>query len=199
MIAWLSGSLKVKKPSYAVVAAGGVGYMVHISIPAYYALPDEGEQVSLHIHTHVREDVLQLFGFLERTELEMFKKLIGVNKVGPKLAIGILSGLPATELLEVILAKDVARLSSVPGLGPKTATRLILELSDKLEGLVEAGMDDGASGKGTAGAMEGEAVEALTTLGYKAQEARKAVKSAMAENSEAGLEDVIKAALARMG
>jgi Holliday junction DNA helicase RuvA len=197
MIGWLSGAIVVKKPSSVIIDAGGVGYLVNISIPTFYSLPDPGHKTSLHIHTNVREDALALFGFPTAAELELFKKLIGVTKVGPKLAMNVMSGCPARELIAAVRGRDAARLSSIPGVGPKTADRIILDLVDKLEGLLDGGAEEPAAA-GATSSVENDAVEALVSLGYKPQEARKAVKAAISIHPDAKLEGLIRAALARM-
>ncbi|MDH5511454.1 MAG: Holliday junction branch migration protein RuvA [Nitrospinota bacterium] len=194
MIAWLSGDVVSRKPGSVVIQTGGVGYLVHISLPTFYTLPEQGQKVSLHIYTHVREDVLQLFGFPSQAEQEIFQKLIGVSKVGPKLAINVLSGLPAAELAETVRHKDTARLSSIPGVGAKTADRIILELFDKLKDF-DAGEEISPRAPSS---LENDAVEALLSLGYKAREAQKAVKAAMALKQEGGLEELIRNALGQV-
>ncbi|MDH5476791.1 MAG: Holliday junction branch migration protein RuvA [Nitrospinota bacterium] len=196
MIAWLSGKIKTKKPSSVIIDTGGVGYLVHISIPTYYALPEPGEIVSLHIYSHIREDIFQLYGFFNKTEQEVFEKLISLSKVGPKLAMNMLSGLPAAKLADAVRRKDAALLSSIPGVGAKTADRIILELADKLQGLGESAEDAGAA-DGPSGA-DNDAVEALLALGYKAKDAQKAVKAARAADMDGALEEIIRGALRRI-
>lgn len=190
MIAWLSGKVRDKKPTSVVIDAGGVGYLVHISLPTFYTLPDEGGGASLHIHTNVKEDSIQLFGFATTEEQAMFDMLIGVNKVGPKMALTILSGMPVEKLLEAVRGKDVARLSAVPGIGKKTAERIIVELSDK------AGAIEGAvSGQAPVSSAARDAVDALLSLGYKRAEAEKAVDKACEQGDANDVESVIKRAL----
>src|SRR5512142_1856222 len=130
MIAHLRGRLLAKHPNQAIVEAGGVGYDVTISVPTFSDLPGVGTEVSLYVHTHVREDALALFGFLRAEEKQLFEKLIGVSGIGPKLAITILSGMKAEELVAAIRGNDLARLTKIPGIGKKTAERLTLELRD---------------------------------------------------------------------
>ncbi len=132
MIAHLRGKLIGKHPNQAVVEAAGVGYDVTISVPTFTDLPATGTEVALHSHTQVREDAIALFGFLRREEKQLFERLIAVSGIGPKLAITILSGMPATELVAAIRGSDVARLTRIPGIGRKTAERMVLELRDKL-------------------------------------------------------------------
>jgi len=193
MIAWLSGTIINKKPTSVVIETGGVGYLVRVSLPTFYSLGEEGAAVSLFIHTYVKEDAFQLFGFATDGEKEIFNRLIGVNKVGPKLAITILSGMAAGELLDAVNDKDIAKLSSVPGIGKKTAERLILELSDKLVGLM-GGLGGEGEGKGRPG-MHDDAVSALISLGYKKLDSQKAVETAYARLPDGALEDILKHAL----
>lgn len=138
MIGHLRGAILEKHPNQVIVEAGGVGYDVQIPISTYTSLPSEGSSVALRIYTHVREDALQLFGFATAEEKIVFERLISVSGIGPKLAITVLSGLPTPELITAIRASDVQRLVRIPGVGKKTAERMVLELKDKLVG-VEAG------------------------------------------------------------
>lgn len=193
MIAWLSGAIRDKKPTSVIIETGGVGYLVVISLPTFYSLGQEGSTASLYIHTYVKEDALQLFGFATSGEKELFNLLIGVNKVGPKLAITILSGMATHEFLNAVNNNDVAKLSSVPGIGKKTAERLILELSDKLADLMDGSVQSGEV-KGVPG-IHDDAVDALISLGYKKSDAQKAVKAAHASDPKGGLEDILKQAL----
>src|ERR671923_1340256 len=133
MIAHLRGRLLIKHPNQAIVETNGVGYDVTISVPTFSELPAAGSEVALHIHTHVREDAIALYGFLRPAEKQLFEKLISVSGIGPKLAITILSGMPADEMVGAIRGNDVARLTRIPGIGKKTAERMVLELRDKLE------------------------------------------------------------------
>src|SRR5512135_320542 len=133
MIAHLRGRLISKHPNQAIVEAAGVGYDVTISVPTFSALPALGGEVAFHIHTHVREDSIALFGFLRPAEKQLFERLISVSGIGPKLAITILSGMPADEMVGAIRGNDVARLTRIPGIGKKTAERMVLELRDKLQ------------------------------------------------------------------
>src|SRR5579871_7009331 len=130
MIAHLRGRLISKHPNQAIVETGGVGYDVTISVPTFSDLPSLGAEVSLHIHTHVREDSIALFGFLRPAEKQLFERLISVSGIGPKLAITILSGMPADEMVGAIRGGDLARLTRIPGIGKKTAERMVLELRD---------------------------------------------------------------------
>ena len=135
MIAHLRGRLLIKHPNQAIVDVGGVGYEITITVPTFSELAEAGQEVALHIHTHVREDQIALFGFLRAEEKRLFEKLMTVSGIGPKLAVTILSGMPVGDLIGAIRGGDVARLTKVPGIGKKTAERMVLELREKLEEL----------------------------------------------------------------
>ncbi len=193
MIGMLRGTLALKSPESLLVDVNGVGYQVLVSLNSFYRLPELGQSVRLVIHTHVREDALQLFGFLDPGERDLFLLLLGVAGIGPKLALGILSGLPADDLQEALDAGDLPRLVSIPGVGKKTAERLVLELRDKVRVLKARG---GAAARTASGPAD-EAVSALVNLGYRRPDAERAVKSA--QSAGAGiLEDVIRDALKRL-
>ena len=172
MIAHLRGRLIAKHPNQAVVEAAGVGYDVTISIPTFSDLPAAGSEVSLHIHTHVREDAIALFGFLRAAEKELFEKLIQVSGIGPKLAITILSGMPVTEMVAAIRSGDIARLTHIPGIGKKTAERMVLELRDKLEAFGEAPPPKLAT------PVQEDVLSALVNLGYQRSAAERALAAA---------------------
>src|SRR6184192_4449047 len=161
MIAHLRGTLLAKHPNQAVVETGGIGYDVTITVPTFSDLPSLGSNVALHIHTHVREDVIALFGFVRPTEKQLFEKLITVSGIGPKLAITILSGMPADEMVGAIRGNDVARLTRIPGIGKKTAERMVLELRDKLP-VEKAGE---ISAMPSMSAVEEDVLSALVNLG----------------------------------
>jgi len=194
MIAQLSGALAFKSSDQLIVDVNGVGYLVAVSLNAFYKLPEPGEHVQLLIHTHVREDALQLFGFFDRAEKELFLLLTGVSGIGPRLAMNILSGTPTQDLLDALEAGDLARLVSIPGVGKKTAERLVVELRDKVKSL--RGLPSAEPGRATT-ALEGEAVSALVNLGYKRGDAERAVKTALAAGA-AELEAIIRSALKRV-
>ena len=194
MIAYLKGQLIHKSPEHTVVNVNGVGYKVFTPLSTYYSLPKPGESVSLRIHTRVREDELKLFGFLTEEEQTIFEKLITINKVGPKLALGILSGMSPTDLLTAIINNDAARLSAIPGVGKKTAERLALEMKDKLSDLALE-MEHQPDPSSPGGFYE-DALSALVNLGYKKPQAEKALKSAYNTNGQDSLlEDLIKESL----
>lgn len=194
MIAQLVGALAYKSPEQLIVDVHGVGYQVVVSLNAFYRLPEPGEPVQLLIHTHVREDALQLFGFLERAEKDLFLLLLGVSGIGPRLAVNILSGTPSQELEEALEAGDLVRLQAIPGVGKKTAERLVVELRDKIK-LVKGARDADDGRRATA--LEAESVSALVNLGYRRAEAERAVKAACAAGATA-IEAVIRSALKRL-
>ena len=194
MIAHLKGKLANKSPDHSIGDVNGVGYKIFTPLSTYYSLPKPGESVSLRIHTRVREDELKLFGFLTEEEQTTFEKLITINKVGPKLALGILSGMSTTDLLFAVMNNDAARLSSIPGVGKKTAERLALEMKDKLSDLALE-MGHQSDTESPTGYYE-DALSALINLGYKKPQAEKALKTAYNENGKnSSLEDLIKESL----
>lgn len=192
MIALLSGELAYKAPDHVIVDTGGVGYRLFIPLSSFYALPDHG-RVRLHVHTHVTDDAIRLFGFLTREEKEMFTLLLGVSGVGPKLAVNILSGIPVGELRLALSQADIKRLSAIPGIGRKTAERLVLELRDKV-GALEAATPAAIARPAATGSALDDALSALVNLGYKEPQARKAL-AAVETAPGAALEDILKAAL----
>jgi holliday junction DNA helicase RuvA len=171
MIAHLRGKLITRHPNQAIVDVGGVGYDVAISVPTFSELPPLGSEVSLQIHTHVREDQIALYGFLRAEEKQLFQKLITVSGIGPKLGITILSGMPADEMVNAIGRNDVARLTKIPGIGKKTAERMVLELRDKLP-VSKAGE---AQVVPQLSALEEDVLSALANLGYQRSAAEKAL------------------------
>jgi Holliday junction DNA helicase RuvA len=181
MIAHLRGRLFSKQPQQAIVEAAGVGYDVAISVSTYTSLPAEGAEVSLHIHTQVREDTLALYGFIERNDKRIFERLITVSGVGPKLAITIQSGLPADRLVAALRAQDHATLTRIPGVGKKLAERLVVELKDKLEDMAVA-----APAVAAAGPAAEDVLSALVNLGYQRPSAQKAIEAAVAKDKSVG-------------
>jgi Holliday junction DNA helicase RuvA len=175
MIALLRGTLLEKHPNQAIVEAGGVGYDVAIPVSTFTQLPEPGAEVRLRIHTHVREDALQLFGFATPLELALFDRLVAVSGIGPKLALAVLSGIAPGDLVGAIGGGDIARLVSIPGIGRKTAERIVLELRDKVSAL-EGSATGGAPGDGT----RTDLLSALVNLGYHRPAAEKAVDAALA-------------------
>ena len=176
MIAFLTGRLAFKAPTHLTLDVQGVGYDVHIPLSTYYALPNLNEVTALNIHTHLREDAIQLFGFLSQSEKEAFLLLTAVSGIGPKLALGVLSGLPVTELVHAIQTEDVEKLATVPGIGKKSAGRIALELKDKVGKIQPGPVQASASDvPGLDGSYE-DALSALVNLGYRSQDAREALK-----------------------
>jgi holliday junction DNA helicase RuvA len=180
MIAHLRGRLLSKAPNQAIVECSGVGYDVTISVATFSALPHEGGEVALHIHTHVREDQLALFGFAETQEKRLFEKLLTISGIGPKLAITVLSGIDSGRLVSAIRAGDHATLTRIPGIGKKTAERVVLELKDKLDDLATA--IPAAAGGVHHGAAGDDALSALVNLGYSRPVAQKAIETAIEKN-----------------
>jgi Holliday junction DNA helicase RuvA len=181
MIAHLRGRLLAKHPNQAIVETGGVGYDVTISVPTFSDLPGIGGEVALHIHTHVREDTIALYGFLRSAEKTLFEKLITVSGIGPKLAITILSGMAADEMVNAIRGNDIARLTRIPGIGKKTAERMVLELRDKLA-VEKAGEIAAAPAMS---AIEEDVLSALVNLGYQRAAAEKSL-AAVSRNGKGG-------------
>ncbi len=175
MIAHLRGTLITKHPNQVVVETAGVGYEVNISVPTFSELPANGSEVALHIHTHVREDVIALYGFLRPPEKALFEKLMTVSGIGAKLAITILSGMAADDMAAAIRGNDLARLTKIPGIGKKTAERMVLELRDKLPAV--SGIS--APTVSTMSAMEEDVLSALVNLGYQRAAAEKALQNAV--------------------
>ncbi len=176
MIALLRGSLLEKHPNQAIVDVGGVGYDVTIPVSTYTHLPDTGAEVLLRIHTHVREDALSLYGFVTQDEKAMFEKLIGVGGIGPKLAVTILSGLAAPDLIHAIRRGEVERLVRIPGIGKKTAERMVLELRDKLP--AATGEEPPAAAAEALSPVEQDVLSALLNLGCIRPQAEAAVRKA---------------------
>jgi len=185
MIAQLRGVLVEKHPNQAIVEAGGVGYDVTVPISTFTHLPDAGAEVRLRIHTHVREDALALYGFLTAEEKTLFEKLIGVSGIGPTLAVKVLSGLAAPDLIRAIQRGEVDRLVRIPGVGKKTAERMVLELRDKLPAVAaEAG--DAAAPPAALSAIDQDVLSALLNLGCARPQAETAVRKAKAAVGPAG-------------
>ena len=185
-----------KSPNQAVVECGGVGYDVAISVATFSGLPGEGAEVALHIYTNVREDQIALFGFAEMREKRLFEKLLTITGIGPKLAITVLSGIAAERLVTAIRAQDHATLTRIPGIGKKTAERVVLELKDKLDDLATAPVAAGAH-YGVAG---DDALSALVNLGYARPAAQRSIETAIEKNSGIAndFEALFRAAMAAM-
>jgi Holliday junction DNA helicase RuvA len=191
MIAHLRGKLLAKHPNQAIVETAGVGYDVTISVPTFSDLPAIGSEVALHVHTHVREDVIALYGFLRPSEKVLFEKLITVSGIGPKLAITILSGMPADEMVGAIRGNDVARLTRIPGIGKKTAERMVLELRDKLPPALPTTL----TAAPTMSATEEDVVSALVNLGYQRAAAEKALEISVKNGKGGSFDAMFRSAL----
>lgn len=191
MIGQLRGRLADKRPNQVMVDVGGVGYLVAIPLSTYSALGELHTEVTLLIHTHVREDALALYGFLSSREKHFFEMLLGASGVGPSLALKILSGMSVEELVPAIRTGDVVRLTRIPGVGRKTAERMVVELKDKLEAVVVAEEKLPASKAG----VEADVVSALTNLGYDSRTAESAVAECKRASGTASFEKLLKAAL----
>uniref|UniRef100_A0A7V2ZHI0 Holliday junction branch migration complex subunit RuvA n=1 Tax=Ignavibacterium album TaxID=591197 RepID=A0A7V2ZHI0_9BACT len=191
MIGFLRGKVVSAKPTQIILDVNGVGYLVNISISTFEKISDQNE-ISLFIHTHVREDALSLYGFYTEAEKEMFELLISISGIGPKVALSILSGITVDELQNAIQTENVSRLVSVPGVGRKTAERVVLELKSKV-GFIETTVS-----KGIDYTVKQEAVLALTTLGYNQKIAEKVVRDLLSENSSITLEDLIRKSLSEL-
>ncbi len=187
MIGFLTGKIISSKPTKIIVDANGVGYLVNISINTFDKI-SEKETVSLFIHTQVKEDSITLFGFYSESEKEMFELLISISGIGPKIALSILSGIQVDDLKNAIQSGDVSRIVAIPGIGRKTAERLVLELRTKVDKIT-------AEGEIVTYSMKNEAIAALTTLGYNFNVSEKAVREILTNNPQTTLEDLIKSAL----
>ena len=194
MIAFLRGRVLDKHPNRIIVDVNGIGYDVSVPLSTYYNVGEAGSEIALHVHTHVREDALQLFGFLTPLEQLLFERLINISGIGPKLAIAVLSGIDTGELVASVQRADVARLTRIPGIGKKTAERIVLELKDRLADVaVTAGA--GAAQASTGDRLRDDLVSALENLGYHRPLAEKAADAARSRDADATFEDALKSAL----
>jgi len=197
MIGFLRGQILEKHPNRLIVDVHGVGYDVYVPLSTYYQIGEEGSEVALRVYTHVREEALQLYGFLTELERQLFERLIGISGIGPKLAVALLSGMEPRDLLGAVQRADVARLTGVPGIGKKTAERIVLELKDRVASL---GLSPEAQAPATSpeDQLKGDVLSALQNLGYHRPLADKAVEAALAEaaaDAPASFERVFKRAL----
>ena len=200
MIAHISGTLLAKQATSVIVDVGGVGYEVTIPVTTYYDLEEPGSQVQLRIYTHVREEALQLFGFKTARERELFTQLISVSGIGPKSAIAMLSGMSADEIITAIRTNNLARLTSIPGLGKKTAERLVIELRDKMSKLSSPELEEQLAARAGGAPPSGDdvredALSALVNLGYQRAAADKAVTHAMQEGGDLSVELLLRRSL----
>jgi len=196
MIAHLTGILFSKSPQSIVVDTAGVGYRIYIPLSTFYQLPDETEKVSLHVYTHVREDMLQLFGFQTEAEKEIFLLLISVSGIGPKLALNILSGIGIAELVSAIMSADSERISAIPGVGKKTSQRITLELKEKVSDIVE-GIEVLPREKVQIKNKEifDDALSALINLGYPSKSAKIVIENVLRNDNDINLDTLLKEAL----
>ncbi len=193
MIARITGKITFKSPDYIIVNVNGIGYQVFVSLSTYYELPDIEESLDLHIYTYVREDMLRLYGFLKSEEHNVFKQLISVSSIGPKMALNILSRIKAKDLREAIGKGDILKLNSIPGIGKKTSERIVIELKDKI-GYDYTSSLHPLSGNGNNNLTD--TLSALINLGYKKGVAEKVIRDVGRElGDDAAIEDLVKASL----
>lgn len=199
MIGRLTGQLVAKQPPQIIVDVGGVGYELTVPLSTFYDLGEAGTEVSLRVHTHVREDALQLFGFRTEREKKLFLLLVSVSGIGPKLAVTVLSGLSAEELVQAIRAGNLAKLVGIPGVGKKTAERMLLELKDKAAAILPPGLEEASSAGGavaqTGDAMREDVISALVNLGYQKAQAEKAVGTVLKDSPDANFTTTLKQSL----
>lgn len=193
MIAFLRGRLLEKHPNRVVVDVNGVGYDVQVPVSSFYGLGEAGCEVGLRIHTHVREDAISLFGFGSALELQLFERLIAVSGIGPKVALAVLSGIEPPDLVQAVQRSDVARLTAIPGIGKKTAERIVLELKDRLQAMAMPGAGPGPSGPPAP--VRDDLLSALLNLGYHRPAAEKAIDAALTADAGAPFEAALRAAL----
>ncbi len=198
MIGWLSGKVVQAVPDRLILDVGGVGYQVAIPLSTYYEIQkaEAGATLRLFIHTHVREDALALYGFWSERERELFERLIAVSGIGPRLAQVVLSGMAPDELIAALAAGDVAKLVRIPGVGKKTAERMVVELRDKLQAL--AAQLPAARAAAATGGSDNDLVAALVNLGYKPSLAEGAVGAARKDAPEAAFHELLRLALRRL-
>jgi Holliday junction DNA helicase RuvA len=195
VIAALAGRLTEKAPSRVVVDVQGVGYEVHVPLSTFYELGDPGTDVALRIHTHVREDALALFGFASAIELQLFEHLISVSGIGPRLALTALSGIEPPELVRAVRQADVARLTGIPGVGKKTAERMVVELKDRLPAAEAADDSSEPTEVVESENLRGDVLSALLNLGYHRPLAERAIDAALRASDDRGFERVLRQAL----
>ena len=194
MIAFIRGRILEKQPNRVIVDVHGVGYEVHVPLSTYYDVGEPGEELSLRVHTHVREEALQLYGFLTDLERQLFERLIAISGIGPKLAVSVLSGMEPRELVAAVERGDVARLTAVPGVGKKTAERIVLELRDRLNQL-RVPQADIAPVAADGDRVRGDLVSALQNLGYHRAQAEKAIDTVLTAGQTLTFERALRSAL----
>jgi holliday junction DNA helicase RuvA len=194
MIAQIRGELIEKRPGSVIVETQGIGYQVFVSLSTFYDLPETSRGVRLYTYTHVREDLLQLFGFSTFREKEIFQTLLGVSGIGPKLALNILSGIAPAELVASLQAEDVARLTAIPGVGRKTAERLVFDLKEKIGKIAVSG-EAPKEKKGEKDRLAEDVISALVNLGYRKNQAEAVVERIYRQRPEASLEEILRESL----
>ena len=194
MIARLRGTLVDKAPSRLVVDVNGVGYDVQVPLSTVYPLGEAGSEVVLRVHTHVREDVIALYGFATGLEHDLFERLIAINGIGPKLALAVLSGIEPADLIKAIRLQDVARLTAIPGVGKKTAERIVLEMKDRLPAALHAAGQEPATRR-TADQLRDDLLSALINLGYQRPAAEKAIEKALNETANPPFDQALRQVL----
>ena len=197
MIARLAGTLAEKTPGRVIVDVQGVGYDVHVPLSTFYVVGEPGEPVALRVHTHVREEVIALYGFATGLEQDLFERLIAISGIGPKLALSVLSGMEPPDLVRAIRAQDVARLTSIPGVGKKTAERIGLELKDRLPKSLQAAAD-AAKPAAPEDQLRADLLSALLNLGYQRAAAEKAIEKETAATPAPTFENALRAVLRRL-
>jgi len=195
MIAFLRGRILDKQPNLLIVDVQGVGYEVHVPLSTYYDVGEAGTDVALHIYTHVREEALQLYGFLTTIEQQLFERLIAISGIGPKLAVAVLSGIEPRDLIGAVHRSDIARLTGIPGVGRKTAERMVLELKDRLAHLAVPAGGEAHAPVAPGERLRDDVLSALQNLGYHRPLAEKAVDSTLSSTSVSSFEQALKAAL----
>ena len=195
MIAFLRGRVLDKQPNKVLVDVQGVGYELQVPLSTFYDIGEAGDEVALRVHTHVREDALQLFGFLTVLELQVFEKLIAISGIGPKLAIAVLSGIEPRELVGAVHRGDVARLTGVPGIGKKTAERIVLELKDRLAPLLLPAGAGPVPVDPPGERLRADLLSALQNLGYHRPAAEKAVDTTLSASTDPTFEQALRSAL----
>jgi holliday junction DNA helicase RuvA len=195
MIAFLRGRVLEKQPNRVIVDVQGVGYDLYVPLSTYYEVGEAGAEVVLRVHTHVREDALQLFGFVTDLERQLFERLIAINGIGPKLAIAVLSGMDTRDLVGTVQRGDVASLVRIPGIGKKTAERIVLELKDRVAQLVPAALESAAAAESPADRLRADLLSALQNLGYHRPLADAVLDRVLAKDEALGFEQALKNAL----
>jgi Holliday junction DNA helicase RuvA len=195
VIAHLSGALLEKHLQRLVIDVGGVGYDLHVPLSTFYAVGEPGAPVRLRVHTHVRDDAIQLFGFMTALELVLFERLIGVSGIGPRVALAVLSGIEPNELVRAIRGGDVVRLTRIPGIGRKTAERMVLELKDRMPEGAEPHVDDAVPDGAD---VRADVLSALANLGYQAHLVERAVDRVLKDAADRSFEFVLRQVLREM-